>query len=164
MCYGELNRHLPWQLQRLFKIKLQNEEGAFTEYWLALALATIPENSGNLDLVTKFIQVRKAPAGVALQVLSLGHIVGCAHVTPEIATSSGTGDGRNEQWIVNSHIDLATWNDVYNWTRENCILHPDRRNANRDILSVTHRIAIPMQAHTQRTPCDVLSLLTRTQE
>jgi hypothetical protein len=44
----------------------------------------------------------------------VGNIVGCAHVIPEIATSSKTGDGRNERWIVNSHIALVTWNDVYN--------------------------------------------------
>jgi len=50
-CYGALNGRLPWPLQRLFKIKLQNEDRAFVEYWLALALTTIPENSGNLDPV-----------------------------------------------------------------------------------------------------------------
>jgi len=113
-CYGALNGRLAWQLQRQFKIKLQNEDRAFVEYWLALALTTIPGNSGNLDLVSKFVQVRKAPAAVALQVFSVGNIVGCAHVIPEIAISSKTGDGRNERWIVNSHIDLVTWNDVYN--------------------------------------------------
>jgi hypothetical protein len=112
-CYGALNRRLPWQLQRLFKIKLQNEDGAFIEYLVALALTTIPENSGNLDPVSKFVQVRKAPAAVALQVCSVGNIVGCAHVIPEIATSSKSGDGRNERWIVNSHLDLEPWNDVY---------------------------------------------------
>jgi len=113
-CYGALNGCLPWQLQRLFKIKFQNEDGAFVEYWLALALTTIPENSGNLDPVSKFVQVRKAPAAVALQVFSVGIIVVCAHVIPEKATGSKTEDGRNERWIVNSHIDLATWNDLYN--------------------------------------------------
>jgi hypothetical protein len=109
-----LNGCLPWQLQRLFKIKLQNEDGAFIEYWLALALTTIPENSGNLDPVSKSVKVRKAPAAVALQVFSVGNIVGCTRIIPEIATSSKTGDGRNERLIVNSHIVLATWNDVYN--------------------------------------------------
>jgi len=112
-CYRALNGRLPWQLQRLFKIKLQNEDGAFVEYWLALALTTIPENSGNLDPISKFVQVRKAPAAVAFQVFSVENIIGCAHVIPEIATSK-TGDGWNERSLVNSHIDLATWNDVYN--------------------------------------------------
>jgi len=105
---------LPWQLQRLFKIKLQNEDRAFVEYWLALTLTTISENSGNLDPISKFEQVKKAPSAVALQVFSMGNIIGCAHVIPEIATSSKTEDKRNERWIVNSHIHLATWNDVYN--------------------------------------------------
>jgi hypothetical protein len=113
-CYGALNGRQPWQLQRLFKIKLLNEDGAFVECWLALALTTIPENSGNLDPVSKFVQVRNARAAVTLQVVSVGNIVGCAQVIPEIAASSKTGDGWNERWIVNSHIDMATWNDVYN--------------------------------------------------
>jgi len=87
-----LNGHLPWQLQRLFKIKLQNEDGAFIEYWLALALTTIPENLSNLDPVLKFVQVRKSPVVVALQVFSVGNIIGCAYIIPEISTSSKTGD------------------------------------------------------------------------
>jgi hypothetical protein len=79
-----------------------------------MALTTIPENSGNLNPVSKFVQVRKAPAAVGLQVFRVGNIVGCVQVIPEIATSTKTGDGRNERWIVNIHIDLATSNDVYN--------------------------------------------------
>jgi hypothetical protein len=113
-CYGALTGRLPWQLQRRLKIKLQNEDGAFIEYLLALVLTIISANSGNLDPISKFVQVTKAPAAFALQVCSVGNIVGCAHVIPDIATSSKTGDGRNERWIVNSHIDLETWNDVYN--------------------------------------------------
>jgi hypothetical protein len=96
-CYGALNGCLLWQLQQLFKIKLLNEDGAFVEYWWALALTTIPENSGNLDHVSKFVQVRNGPAAVALQVFSMGNIVSCVHVIPEIATSSKTGDRQNER-------------------------------------------------------------------
>jgi hypothetical protein len=113
-CYGALNGHLLWQLQRLCKIKLQNEDRAFVEYWLAMALTTIPENSNNLDPASKFVHVRKAAAAVALQVFSMGNIVGYAHIIPEIPTSTKTGDRRNKRWNVNSHIDLPTWNDVYN--------------------------------------------------
>jgi len=108
-----LNEHLPWQLQRLFEIKPQNEDGEFVEYWLALALTTIPEISGNLDPVSNFEHMRNALAAVALQVFSMGNIVGCTHVIPEIANSSKIGDGWNERWIVSSYIDLAAWIDVY---------------------------------------------------
>jgi len=109
-----LNWRLPWQLQRLFKIKLLINDGAVIEYWFALALTTIPENPCNFDPVSKSVQVRKAPLAVPLRDFSMGNIVGCAHVIPMIGTSSKAEDRRNEQWIVNSQIDLATWNDVYN--------------------------------------------------
>ena len=56
--YGALNRRLPWQLQRLFKIKLLKEDRAFVEYWLALALTTIPRNLGKMHPVSKFVHVR----------------------------------------------------------------------------------------------------------
>jgi len=95
-CYGALNGCPPWQLQPLFKIKLLKNDGYFVEYWLALALTTIPENSGNLDPVSQFVQVREPPAAVALQVFSVGNIVCRAHVIPEITTIRKTGDRRNE--------------------------------------------------------------------
>jgi len=81
-------------------------------------------------------------------------MVSWTHAIPKIATSSKTGDGRNGQCIHISHIDLATWNDVYNWRRDNCILHASRRNARRDFWNITHRIAIPMQPRTQWTHSD----------
>jgi len=43
----------------------------------------------------------------------VGKIVSCVRVIPEIAPSSKTGDGQNERWIVYSHIDVETWNNVY---------------------------------------------------
>jgi len=111
-CYAVLKGCLQWQLHRQFKIKLQNEGGAFVEYWLNLALTTIPENSGNLDSISQFVQVTNAPAAVTLQGCSMGKIVGSANMVRQIATPSKTGDRWNERWIVNSHLELATWNDV----------------------------------------------------
>ena len=94
-------------------MQLLHEDGAFIEYWFVLALTTIPENSGNLDPISKFVEVRKALATMGLHVCSVGNNVGCAHVIAEIATSSNLRDGRNTRWIVNSPLDLATSNDVY---------------------------------------------------
>jgi len=111
--YGVLNGRLPWQLQWLFPMKSQNEDGAFIDYWLTRALTTIPENLGNLDPVSKFEKLRNTPAAYALQVFNVGNLIGCMHVIPEIATSWETGNKRNERCIGNSDINLATWNDVY---------------------------------------------------
>jgi hypothetical protein len=112
-CYAALNGRLPGQLPQLFKIKLQNHDAAFVEYWLALALTTIPENSGNLESISKFVQARKVPAAVALQVFSVGTIVSCVHGILETATNSKPGDRWNERGIVICHKDLVTFNDVY---------------------------------------------------
>jgi len=78
-----------------------------------LALTIIPENLCNLDSVSKLVLMRTAQAPVAVHVPSMGNIVSCTHVLPEIATSSKTGDARNEGWIVNSHRGLANWIDVH---------------------------------------------------
>ena len=62
-----------------------------------MALTRIPENSGIMDLVSKFVQVRKAPAAFALKVFSMGNIIGSVHVIPEIASISKTADRWNER-------------------------------------------------------------------
>jgi len=77
------------------QIILLNEDGAFIEYWLAwhspqyliTRVTFIP---------SRILQVRKSLAAIALQVCSMGSIFCCAHIIPEIATSSKTGDGQNE--------------------------------------------------------------------
>jgi transcriptional regulator of nitric oxide reductase len=94
--HGTLNRHLPWQLQQLLQLKLLNEDGAFVKYSLALALTSILVISGNLDPVSKFVQVRKTHASVALQVFRVGKCIGCVHVLPEIAISSRPRDRQNK--------------------------------------------------------------------
>jgi hypothetical protein len=80
---------------------------------LALALTTRTNDSAHLDPVSRIVLGGNAPAVVALEDFSVGNIVGCTNVVPEIATSNKTGDGQNERWIVNSHLHLATRNDVY---------------------------------------------------
>jgi hypothetical protein len=99
-CYGALNCCLRWQLQRLFKIKLLNYDGAFVEYWLPRALTTIPENSCNLYPLSTLVQVKKALAAVTLQVFCVGNIVGCTHLIPERAARSITGDEPSATTLV----------------------------------------------------------------
>jgi hypothetical protein len=75
---------------------LLNKDGASIGYWLAMVLTTIPENSGNMQSVTKLVQEWKVLAAVVLKFFSVGNIVICAHVIPEIKTSCKTGDTWNE--------------------------------------------------------------------
>jgi len=112
-CYSTLNGRLPWWLQRLVKIELLNEHGAFIEYWLALVLTTIPENLGNLDPVSKFVQIENILAAISVHIFSVGNLIDYMHVISELTATSKAGIGGKERWIVNSHINLVTWNNVY---------------------------------------------------
>ena len=109
--YGALQGRLPCQLLRLFKMRFQDDDGYWVDHWMTFARKTIAENSGKLDPVSQFAQV-KAPStsGATYQVFTVGNVVGCPHVIPE---KPFTDPNKNERWIVNSHIDLMTWNKVY---------------------------------------------------
>ena len=61
------------------------------------------------------MRVVKPTVGEPFMVISAANIVGAAHVIPKEAISSPV---EKRGWIVNSHIDLATWNDVYYMFRE----------------------------------------------
>jgi hypothetical protein len=123
--------------------------GAFVELCFLLAITTIPDNSGNLDPMSKFVQVSKAPTPIASQDFRVTNIVGYGQIIPEIDTSSMKRDGWNERWIIHRPIALATWNDLYNYSRENGMLCQFRGNVRKHCLSVHHRSAITMQSCTQ---------------
>jgi len=59
------------------------------------------------------VRVMEATKGSGYMVISGGNITGAAHLIPEEPGTSGTP---HKAWIVNSHIDLATWNEVYYMT------------------------------------------------
>jgi len=126
---------------------------------LTLTLTARSLTPRNLVLISKSVQLTNALAAVAVQVFRVGNIIGCTYKLPESNTSSTTGDGRHERWIVRSHLDPATWNDSYNWYRESCILRVGRRNARWGFHTVTSHIAIPIQPHIQGADSDGLSQL-----
>ena len=79
-------------------------------FWLAYVESTKPVNGRMPEKALKLVRVVRPTTGELDAVISAGNIVGAAHVIPEEPVSSGS---ENKGWIVNSHIDLATWNDVY---------------------------------------------------
>jgi len=56
------------------------------------------------------VKVIKPTTGSSYAVISGDRIGGAAHLIPEEPDCSGIN---NKGWLVNSHIDLATWNEVY---------------------------------------------------
>jgi hypothetical protein len=56
------------------------------------------------------VDVSRNTSSAAYAVVNASRIAGAAHLIPEEPTCASVVQGA---WVVNSHIDLATWNDVY---------------------------------------------------
>ena len=70
----------------------------------------MPTAGGMPEGASGMVRVAIPTTGSGYAVISGGNIHSAAHLIPEEPVSSGIP---NRSWIVNSHIDLATWNDVY---------------------------------------------------
>ena len=79
-------------------------------YWLAYVELTKPANGGMPERASKLVRVVKPTTEEVDAVISVGNILGAAHIIPEEPDYSRS---QNKGWIVNSHIDLATWIDFY---------------------------------------------------
>jgi hypothetical protein len=125
--YKALQGRLPARVHRLFKIDLAGE-------WLQLAFVerTRPANGGIPEKGSGMVRVvRPTQADDQYRIIDAGNIDGAAHLIPEIPD---TWKERNTGWLVNSHIDLATWNTIY-WVSQQeldrAVEGPRRRRARR---------------------------------
>jgi hypothetical protein len=94
---------------RLFKLRVIHP-GSKNTFWLAYVEVTKPANGGTPESASQLVRVVKQSSGGTYAVISAENIVGAAHLIPEEPISSKS---ENKGWIVNSHIDLATWNNIY---------------------------------------------------
>jgi hypothetical protein len=76
---------------------------------LAFVELTIVANGGAPEPVSQLVRVVR-PHRDWYGVIAAHKITGAAHLIPEEPVSLGE---QNNAWIVNSQIDMATWNDVY---------------------------------------------------
>ena len=94
---------------RLFKLQVVHAYGNGT-FWLAYMHLTKLANGGMPEKASQLVRVVKPTPELVNTVISIGNIIGAAHLIPEELIST---ERENKGWIVNSHIDLATWNDFY---------------------------------------------------
>ena len=99
--YGGLRGHLPARLIALFKIR----DYSYTDAVRCLASIQFMSavNSGRLSDIHGLVTVQMKEDARVFTVVDMGTILGLAHLIPE-------GDRR---WIINSRIDLRTFNKVY---------------------------------------------------
>ena len=96
--YGDLRGQLPAKLVGLFK--LRRREGRDV-YCLAL-IESLEVHKGERIGANGFIRVGRKLNGYEWSVVDIGKVLGLAHLVP-------AGD---DQWLVNSRIDLQTFNDI----------------------------------------------------
>jgi len=104
-AYGAFQGCLLYHLLKLFK--LSAEGGAFQYVFVQTvtsAVGSTPERASSM------VKVIKPTTGSGYAVISSDRIGDAAHLILEEPHFSRIN---NKGWLVNSHIDLATWNEVY---------------------------------------------------
>ena len=100
--YGALRGRLPARLIALFKIRSGYMQPN-TVYRLAGVQFMSLIDSGQPSDVHGLVTVQLSDVTRALTIVDIGTIIGLAHLIPE-------GERR---WLVNSRIDLPTFNEIY---------------------------------------------------
>jgi len=98
--YGALRGCLPAKLVALFKIRDCSQD---TVRWLASGQMLSPVNSGRPSDIQSLVIVQLREDAREFTLVDIGTILGLAHLIPE-------GD---RHWLVNSRIDLRTFNEIY---------------------------------------------------
>jgi hypothetical protein len=119
--YKALQGRLPHRLLRLFKVAVPCGHDIRT-YWLAFTEVTRAANSGMPEDASQLVRVTQPTSGAPYAVVNASGITGAAHLVSEEPNCAGVVQ---RAWVVNSHIDLATWNDVY-WMDEDDIAASSR--------------------------------------
>ncbi len=107
--YKALRGRLPSRMRRLFKLHVKHA-GGHSMLWLVYGQLLKAANGGMPEPASQLVRMVKPQRGGSYSVISAGNVRGAAHLIPEEPISSKQ---ENQGWIVNSHIDLATWNEVY---------------------------------------------------
>ena len=99
--YGALRGRLLTKLMALFKIRDYISEGGVRR------LASIPMlsavNAGRPSDVHGLVTVQQKEDAREFTIVDIGTILGLAHLIPEA----------DRRWLVNSRIDLRTFNEIY---------------------------------------------------
>ena len=104
-AYGVLPGRLPYRLLKLFKLSAEGEP-----FWCTFVQTMTLAAGGTPERASSMVKVIKPMTGSGYAVISSDKIGGAAHLIPEEPDCSRI---KNKGWLVNSCIDLATWNEVY---------------------------------------------------
>ena len=99
--YGALRGRLPAKLIALLKIRDPRSEDTVRRVASVQLLTLV--NSGHLSDLHGLVTVQMREDTRGFTIVDIGTILGLAHLIPE----------KDRRWLVNSRIDLRTFNEVY---------------------------------------------------
>ena len=99
--YGALRGRLPAKLMALFKIRDYISEGGVRRLASIQMLSAV--NVGRPSDVHGLVTVQQREEAWEFTIVDIGTILGLAHLIPEA----------DRRWLVNSRIDLRTFNEIY---------------------------------------------------
>ena len=99
--YGALRGRLPTKLVALFKIRDYTCKHAVRQMAAVQMLSAV--NSGFVLDIHGLVTVKMREESQEFTIVDVGRILGLVHLSPE----------RKRRWLVNSRIDLRTFNEVY---------------------------------------------------
>ena len=100
--YGALKGRLPAKLVALLKIRDPRSEDTVPRVAPGVQLLT-PVNSGRLSDLHGLVTVQMREDTRGFTIVDIGTMLGLAHLIPK----------EDRRWLVNSRIDLRTFNEVY---------------------------------------------------
>jgi len=99
--YGALRGRLPAKLVALLKIRDPRSEDTVRR--VASFQLVTPVNSGRLSDLHGLVTVQMREDTRGFRIVDIGTILGLAHRIPK----------EDRRWVVNSRIDLRTFNEIY---------------------------------------------------
>ena len=103
--YGALRGKLPGKLRGLFKIRDTGNDGKVYRLAIVQLLQASQNRGGRIADAHRLVRVfaKRQKSETEFRIVDIATVTGQAHLIPD-------GDGR---WLVNSRIDLRTFNDIY---------------------------------------------------
>ena len=102
-----LKGRLPVRLISLFKFSIMKDGMAMPDLQLAFVQTTNMVAGGAVERFSGMVKVARAAPGTEYRLVHASQIDGAAHLIPFDPDNT-----TNCAWLVNSHIDLETWNEV----------------------------------------------------
>ena len=111
--FGALRGRLPGRLKGL--VKIRDTKSGYSHRLALVQLLSPGPGKGSVDPNHGLVKVYRklGKIGSDIWLVTISSIQGIAHIVPLDADRANGGDSEAKTWLVNSRIDLETFNEIY---------------------------------------------------